>query len=136
MGINVNFNTDNGSRGVHFRDTSSSNVIFVKGGTCYSNVLVGTTAEWNAQPDLIGAKNVIYVYTDHYHDDDGNPVPGYKVGDGLGYLAGQAFDDAIMVKHIHNTEIHITEEEREFWNNKVSVYVDADNPELLVFTRD
>ena len=136
MGIDVNFNTNPNSRGVNFHGASSSSVVFVKGGYSYSNVRVGTTAEWEAQPLLIGEKNVVYIYTDHLIDEDGNPIPGYKVGDGLGYLGTAPFDDAIMMKHINNTDIHITAEEREFWNNKVSVYIDADNPERLIFTTE
>ena len=109
---------------------------FTTGGSYYSNVSVGTTEEWNSRPSLIGAKNVVYVYTDHETDGDGQPIPGFKVGDGLAYLIDLPFNDDLMVTHINNQLIHVTEEERAFWNNKVSAYIDADNNEELVLTTE
>ena len=38
-------------------------------------ILMGTTAGWNAQPTLISSKDTIYVYTDYDTDESGNDVP-------------------------------------------------------------
>ena len=99
------------------------------------NLYVATTAEWDSNKFLIGAKDVVYVYTDHLTNEKGEPVPGFKVGDGLAYLIDLPFNDDLFIKHINNSGIHVTEEEKEFWNNKVTAYINAGNPEELVLTK-
>lgn len=100
-----------------------------------------TTANWDAQPMLIGRKEVIYVYVDKYSytDDQGNVVyvPGLKVGDGNAYLIDKPFVNEDLRQainnHINNQEIHITNQERTKWNDKL----DYEEPvgDLLEFTR-
>lgn len=102
----------------------------------YSNVRVATTAVWNSDPNFIGVKNTVYVYSDHSTDQYGNPIPAFKVGDGLAYLIDLPFSDSTFETHIADTTRHITDEEREFWNNKVSVYLDIETGENIVFTTD
>lgn len=86
-------------------------------------VLTDTTEYWNSQVGMIGKKDVIYIYTDHSHDDKGNDVPGIKIGDGQAYLIDTPFLDVNCQSHINNTEIHITQAERDFWNsNKSNIY--------------
>ena len=97
-------------------------------------VFFDTVEGWASKPSLIAKENAIYVYTDYQHDSEGNNVPGFKVGDGLGYLVDAPFVDAVMQEHIMNNVIHVTAEEKEFWNNKVRVYIDSENLENLVFT--
>lgn len=97
-----------------------------------------TTAIWNAERDLIGQNNHIYVYTD-YIVRDGKNYPGIKIGDGTSYLIDAPFvngDNQDMYDHINNHSIHITEEERIFWNNKVTSYLSSDNPEELILTKN
>ncbi len=98
--------------------------------------LYGTTEYWNSFPTLIGAAKTVYVYTDYEQDDQGNNIPGIKLGDGLGYLIDAPFTTDGMYDHIRNQVRHITAEERQFWNDKVRVYIDAENEERLVFTTD
>ena len=74
-----------------------------------------TVAEWAQQTSLISEKDVIYVYTDH-QTDDGKNIPGIKIGDGLTYVVDLPFVDTIYMKHITDTDIHITAEERAKWN--------------------
>lgn len=96
---------------------------------------IDTTANWNAQRTLIGQEGHIYVYSDH-DTVDGQNIPGIKIGDGLGYLIDAPFVDSntsTVLNHINNTTVHITQEEREFWNNKVRCYSD-DDPEHVIFT--
>lgn len=104
------------------------------GGGGTKNLLVATTAEWNAQPDLIGAKNTVYVYSDKGRNEQGQAVPAYKVGDGLAYLIDLPFSDDLFIMHAADTNIHVTEQEKAFWNSKVTAFVDSDNPELLVLS--
>lgn len=76
-----------------------------------------TTEGWNSQPNLIAKKNHLYFYTD-YQQVGGVNVAGVKLGDGTSYLIDIPFEDAQFQDHIRNTVVHITQEEREFWNNK------------------
>ena len=103
-------------------------------------ILSDTVVGWNAKASLISEKNVIYVYTDYIKEIDEHGeeyfIPGLKIGDGKAYLIDLPFTDEYMIKHIQNTVVHITQAEREFWNNKVSVYLDADDQENIVFTTD
>ena len=78
---------------------------------------------------------MIIVYTDYENvEKDGQivEVPGIKIGSGNGYLSDLAFvgekerDD--LCEHIHNTLIHVTEDEKNFWNNKLNV---DDSQEVL-----
>lgn len=103
----------------------------------YSN----TTAVWNAQRELVGEKDVIYVYTDgsSYTDGNNNTVylPALKIGDGQGYLIDAPFvGDARLIQHINNTTIHVTPEEKEFWNNKVTVDETYVSNEKIIFTKN
>lgn len=95
---------------------------------------IDTTANWNAVGNtFIPLKGEIIVYSDYGTKDDGNgnliPVPNFKVGDGLAYCIDLPFvaDDLRegLANHIMDTGVHITEAERQFWNNKVRCYVDT-----------
>ena len=88
----------------------------------YSN----TKAVWDAQRELVGEKDVIYVYTDGSSYTDGNNqtvyLPAIKIGDGQAFLIDSPFVvDGRLIDHISNTSIHVTPAEKEFWNNKVSI---------------
>lgn len=104
-------------------------------------VLRGTKAEWDSQPSLLSEKNVIYIYTDHQTIDNGDGtytiIPAIKIGDGKSYLIDMPFaaaDSSLLEKHIANNTVHVTEEEKAFWNSKWRGYIDEANPTLLVFT--
>lgn len=96
----------------------------------------GTTKYFNDQPTLITIKGALYIYSDYMEDGEGNYIPGIKIGDGKGYLIDAPFVTDPYYDHIINQVIHITPEERQKWNEKVSVYVDIIDPEKLVFTTD
>lgn len=102
-----------------------------------ANVFFNTTENWNANRDIIGENNCMYVYTD-YKEIDGQSIPGVKVGDGKAYLIDMPFLDADLEQrldeHINNTDIHVSEQDRLFWNNKVSCYLDATDNENIIFT--
>lgn len=98
--------------------------------------LYGTTRYWNAQPRLISQSKTIYVYTDHDQDGEGNDIPGFKLGDGMAYLIDMPFVTQNMEDHIKDQIRHITQDERNKWNNKVSVRIDTHNSENLVFENE
>ena len=86
-------------------------------------VLFGTTAEWNADLSLVGEEETLYVYTDRVLDSSGDYYAGIKVGDGSAYLVDLPFVDGYFVDHIADTSIHVTSQEKAFWNNKVRCYM-------------
>jgi len=98
-----------------------------------------TTANWNAHPAFRPEKGEIIIYTDHgtISDEFGENVnvPGIKIGDGDAYLIDLPFVNAdvryqILTElrlHSGNTEIHVTSEEKEFWNNKLNCIVSNGN---------
>lgn len=103
-----------------------------------ASVYVNTTAGWNAQPQLVGLANRVYVYSD-YISGDGLPVPGMKIGDGSAYLIDLPFvagNNTALAAHISDTTAHITESERLFWNNKVTCFISNGDEETVVFTKD
>ena len=95
-------------------------------------VLFDTTANWNAQTTLVSNANTLYVYTDHQLDSQGNKVAGIKVGDGLAYVVDLPFTDAVTTEHIADNTRHVTQAERDSWNNKVRCYYAG--TEQLIFT--
>ena len=84
-----------------------------------TRVLYKTTAEWNAQSSLVGVPHTLYCYTDYDVDSEGNIIAGFKMGDGNSYLLDAPFLDANYYAHIRNDDIHVTAEQKEFWNNRV-----------------
>lgn len=95
------------------------------GGRSIKEVVSATTAQWNAQIHLVSAKDVIYVYTD-YEIVDGQPIPNLKIGDGNAYLIDLPFISSCG----------ITQEQINFWNNKVSIKIDENDPENVIFYTD
>lgn len=98
----------------------------INGASGKKEVVSDTTAGWNSQVTLISQKDVIYVYTDYKIVDD-KPVPNIKIGDGNAYLIDLPF----LV-----SDIEITEEQIEYWNNKVAVMLDILDPENVIFYTD
>ena len=105
-------------------------------------VYYDTTSNWNAQGSLIAERSAIYIYSDYQYIDDGNdriPVAGMKIGDGSSFLIDMPFitdtASAIIVEHISNSNVHITSQERDFWNNKVSSFIPSNDTENLVLSK-
>ena len=134
-GSGSSFKTDFSS-GQTFRSCMTSGII-----SGVTNVISKTTAEWNAQPTTVSKKNYLYVYTDHQTkvDESGKTIyiPGIKIGDGLAYVIDLPFIDVLYSEHIADASIHVTEAEKEFWNNKVAAYYVVDDEEgNLILTKD
>lgn len=104
----------------------------------YLGVRSGTKEYWDSQRSLIGEKNFIYVYTDHQKKTDSwgrvTNIPGIKIGDGKAYLIDLPFVDDIYLSHINDSTIHVTQDEKNRWNNKVRAIVTRIDPENLIFT--
>jgi len=87
-------------------------------------VLYGSTAHWNKQSKLIAQEGYLYVYRDKDIDREGRVVAGIKAGDGTSYLIDMPFIDSLHDEHLRDTVRHITDIERNFWNNKVRCYIE------------
>lgn len=101
-----------------------------------TKVLYADTATWNSQAQLVSQMGYIYIYSDYKQDREGNDIPGIKVGDGNAYLIDLPFSTKLIDEHIADAVIHITSAERNFWNNKVTCYIDDNNITRLVFSKD
>lgn len=107
-------------------------------------VSYGTTEEWNSRIGYVPAAGEIVVYNDHASKEvDGQTIfiPGIKIGGGNGYVQDLAFvgDDIAeqLMAHINNNVRHITDAERDFWNNKINVDDEEEVVgEVLIFNRN
>ena len=138
--INYDLQVDDGDN-YKLKTEESINVIVKKGGgTAYYD----TTANWNAQLQLIAEKAAFYVYSDKstITDEHGRTkfVPGLKVGDGTSYLIDMPFvgDEEIkaLATHINDPDMHTTSEEKERWNNKVTAIINQEDSENLILSKN
>lgn len=91
-------------------------------------VKYNTTAYWDSRVSYIPGPGDIIIYSDFKTTEkDGETiyVPGIKIGTGNAYVQDLAFindfDSTEIMEHISNTVIHVTQEEKDFWNNKLNV---------------
>lgn len=105
-----------------------------------SHIHYDTTANWSTKTSYVPASGDIIIYTDKDTVADGGTnkqVPGIKIGDGNAYVVDLPFVDAAIAgqinDHISNANIHVTSNEKTFWNNKLNF---ALNGETLLFNRD
>lgn len=82
-----------------------------------ATVLFDTTENWSALTDTVSVKNTVYVYTDYKQAERGT-VAGVKVGDGTSYIVDLPFTDELFQEHAADTDMHVTTEEKAFWNAK------------------
>jgi hypothetical protein len=105
-----------------------------------NQIQVNTTAYWNSKLGYIPEAGTIIIYSD-YKQKDGKNVPGIKIGSGNGYVQDLAFiDNGVsedLLNHISNTIVHVTQQERAKWNNKVNIddRVSDVRNETVIFTR-
>lgn len=110
------------------------------------SVRYNTTEYWNRQIGYIPKAGEIIIYLDYKTAVvDGSPVniPGIKIGSGNGYVqdlvfvSGGSGDEEMILAHIADTLVHVTQADRDYWNNKLNV---DDNQEVigesLVFNRN
>lgn len=103
-----------------------------------SFVIVRTREQWQNESSVISQIGKIYIYSDYKTTEENDKIvyiPGIKIGDGTTYIGDLPFLNQDIEKriyqHISNSAVHITPEERVFWNNKVRCYDDNEN---LIFT--
>lgn len=81
---------------------------------------------WDAHPDYVAPENALIIIPDKAimeHDGFSYNVPGIKIGDGITPINELTYigDDIItlLMNHINDDSRHITNADRERWNNKV-----------------
>ena len=102
-----------------------------------------TKQGWDTQTYLIAERAAVYVYSDYevIYDDQMNPtfIAGLKIGDGTSYLIDLPFVTdkmaSILLNHIGDSSVHLTDAEREFWNNKITCYFDGGDLENLILSK-
>ena len=110
----------------------------------FAGIEFGTTAEWAAKFDYVPPKGMLVVYTDYKtvvdpETGETKTYMGIKIGNGNAYLADLAFTDECsnieLQEHIQNTDVHIQNGERDFWNNKINCEDEVEDG-LLIITRN
>lgn len=106
------------------------------------------TQHWNEARGFVPLAGEVIIYTDYktiQKEIDGEMknvnIPGVKVGDGQTYVQDLPFVDTelrdTIMNHINNENIHVSLQEKLFWNNKLNV---DDTSEVvdtaLVFNRN
>lgn len=114
--------------------------IAMEGGGGYARAMVNTTEYWEQKPTYVPYKGLIIVYSDYATtvlDGKTVNVPGMKIGDGSAYLIDLPFigDNmrSILEEHIHNAIVHVTQEEKDFWNAKLNC--EFQNEQLILNRR-
>lgn len=109
-----------------------------------------TVARWRIiEPEFIPFDGEIIIYKDKNIKETVNPdtgqiirqyVPGIKIGDGQTTLYDLPFvsdiDAQLIIDHINNTDIHVTLQEKEFWNNKLNYDSSTVSEEILTLNRN
>ena len=121
-----------GERFLNITDSHNERITALENGQ--GGILVGTTAEWEANPTFVPDAGTIIIYTDYAVLDD-KDVPNFKVGDGNAYLVDLPFsqDDlrAVVAAHIADNNRHLTAEDRTKLSESVTVSVNGNN---LIFS--
>lgn len=104
-------------------------------------IYYNTKAGWNAQSSLIAEEGAIYIYKDYStisEGEDTKDVPAIKIGDGTSYLIDMPIVNGdiadMLLEHINNAVIHVTSDDKTFWNNKSSAYLQPNTDETLVLS--
>ena len=103
-------------------------------------VVAKTKAEWQNTGNITSQNGVLYVTTDYKtvtKNDTTYEIPAFKLGDGNAYVVDLPYatvDEETFLNHVNDRVIHITQAERNFWNNKNRCEIDENNPECLVMT--
>lgn len=99
------------------------------------SIRYATTADWNSEPTFIPDAGQVIIYSDARTIEENDEIvyiPGVKIGDGLAYLIDLPFCDVQVIEHISDTNVHVTNEEKTLWNNKLNYSLSGEN---LVFNR-
>ena len=125
--ILINPDTSSAQKISYIRDGVMTNVGAVLDDLTSSSVSIEShsTEEWQEEGRAISKQGIFYIYSDGYKDEEGNDIPRIKLGDGMAYISDLPFLDApllnMIIQHINNEAVHITQQQRLFWNNKINI---------------
>ena len=99
-----------------------------------AKITIDTDEHWSERTTYIPKKGEIVIYSDR-RVISGVAYPGIKIGDGLAYVVDLPFvmDDSVelildlLYDHLNDMQMHVYQDERELWNNKVSCRLDGEN---------
>lgn len=98
-----------------------------------------TCLNWDLAIGFVPLNGEIIIYDDYQTFIDkttGNKThkPGIKIGNGVDTVSSLSFIDADLrdelLAHINDDMRHVSDDDRLFWNNKVSAYVSNDTLSL------
>lgn len=90
---------------------------FIRAESMGGEIVNHTTAYWEEHYDYVPKDGEIISYSDRQITAQGN-LPGLKIGDGETTVANLLFIDALVQQHLQNTTIHVTSQEKTFWNTR------------------
>lgn len=107
--------------------------------------IIGTTAYFNSEDvkTTVPPKGQLVIFSDLRSIEITNPdsskstitSAGIKIGDGTKTIENLPFIDWFYWDHINDANIHVTAEEKTFWNNKITCEV-SEVDETLKFKKD
>lgn len=119
----------------------------VLGDIAGQNIMIGTTTEWQSRSTYVAPQGTILVFTDHgtltLNNGIVKTVPGIKISDGSTPCIDLPFvgDDVVIPlrnelnAHITNNVIHVTQQDKDSWNNKITC-TDTVVENNLILTRN
>lgn len=99
----------------------------------------GNSEYWNSNPSFIPRAGEIIVVTDGIIDGE-DKIPGVKIGNGTSVFSSLPFITqqyallSSFESHANNEVIHVTQQNKDYWNNKMRCYLNENDTENLVFT--
>ena len=123
-----------------YLDISGLSYFYEKINSKFASIRVDTTNHWNSSLTFVPENGEIIVFSD-YGEKEANGetinVPNFKIGDGHAYCVDLPFvnDDirSALSAHINNQSIHVTQEEKAYWNNKLDCEVSGEKLVLAPF---
>lgn len=109
-----------------------------------TGIKYGTTEYWNNAVGYIPGPGEVIIYSDYRTkivDGQTVNIPGIKIGSGNAYVQDLIFLDQdlsdALYAHILNKAIHVTQADKNRWNNKLNVDDNSEVvDEVLIFNRN
>lgn len=84
----------------------------------------GTKEFWNTNKTYVPISGEIVIVSD-FSELNGINIPNLKIGDGSAFVADLPYliDNSEIAEHLKNQNIHISQQDRDNWNSKVSASI-------------
>ena len=98
--------------------------------------IIGTTAYFEGVKTTVPPRGQLVIFSDlrERTNSEGSKIisAGIKIGDGEKTIEQLPFIDWFYWNHIKDANIHVTSEQKIFWNNKISCKVDDETLNLKI----